>query len=122
VQVGERAFDPGLTLIDDPLLDARPGSRPLDDEGVPSVRTVVVESGVVKGLLYDIESATRVRGTSVCMTFGQNGTPPLSPAIPTLVADFVDVYELGSGGRWLIRERHIHRIFVDPANTGPVGR
>jgi ketosteroid isomerase-like protein len=74
------------------------------------------------GLKLDIESATRARGTSVCMTFGQNGTPPLAPAIPTLVADFVDVYELGADGRWRIRERHIHRIFVDPANTGPLGQ
>ncbi len=74
-QVGQRAFDPGLTLIDDPLLDARPGSRPLDDEGVPSARTVVVESGVVKGLLYDIESATRAgtrsTGHSRRSTFGR---------------------------------------------------
>jgi hypothetical protein len=74
------------------------------------------------GLKLDIESAQRARGTSVCMTFGQNGTPPLSPAIPTLVADFVDVYELGANSRWRIRERHIHRIFVDPANTGPLGQ
>jgi hypothetical protein len=74
------------------------------------------------GLKLDIESAQRSRGTSVCMTFGQNGTPPLSPAIPTLVADFVDVYELGANSRWRIRERHIHRIFVDPANTGPLGQ
>jgi PmbA protein len=58
-RVGQRAFDPGLTIVDDPTLDARPGSRPLDDEGVPSARTVVVESGVVKGLLYDLETATR---------------------------------------------------------------
>lgn len=58
-QVGRRAFDPGLTIVDDPLLDARPGSRPLDDEGVPSARTTVVESGVVKGLLYDLETAAR---------------------------------------------------------------
>jgi hypothetical protein len=74
------------------------------------------------GLKLDIESAQRARGTSVCMTFGQNGTPPLSPAIPTLVADFVDVYERGADSRWRIRERHIHRIFVDPANTGPLGQ
>lgn len=58
-RLGHRAFDPGLTLVDDPTLDARPGSRPLDDEGIPSARTVVVESGVVRGLLYDLETATR---------------------------------------------------------------
>jgi hypothetical protein len=74
------------------------------------------------GLKLDIESATRARGTSVCMTFGQYGEPPLSPAIPTLVADFVDAYVCGDDGRWRFKERHIHRIFVAPDNTGPIGQ
>ena len=73
------------------------------------------------GLKLDIESATRARGTSVCMTFGQYGEPPLSPAIPTLVADFIDAYVRGEDGKWRFRERHIHRIFVASDNTGPVG-
>ena len=56
------------------------------------------------------------------MTFGQYGEPPLSPAIPTLVADFVDAYVRGDDGRWRFQERHIHRIFVDAANAGPLGQ
>ena len=63
----------------------------------------------------------RARGTSVCMTFGQYGEPPLSPAIPTLVADFVDAYVRGADGKWRFKERHIHRIFVAPDNSGPLG-
>jgi SnoaL-like domain len=74
------------------------------------------------GLKLDIESATHARGTSVSLTFGQYGQPPLSPAIPTLVADFVDAYVCGEDGRWRFQERHIHRIFVDPGNTGPLGQ
>lgn len=74
------------------------------------------------GLKIEIESATKARGTSVCMTFGQYGTPPLSPAIPTLVADFVDSYVLCPDGRWRFKERHIHRIFVAPDNMGPIGQ
>jgi hypothetical protein len=74
------------------------------------------------GLRLDIESATRARGTCVCMTFGQNGTAPLAPAIPILVADFVDLYVCGSDGRWRFRERHIHRIFVDSLASGPLGQ
>jgi hypothetical protein len=74
------------------------------------------------GLRLEIESATRARGTSVCMTFGQYGEPPLSPAIPTLVADFVDVYVRGDDGKWRFQERHIHRIFVAPDNAGPIGQ
>jgi len=74
------------------------------------------------GLKVDIESATRARGTSVCMTFAAYGDPPLTPAIPTLVADFVDEYLRGDDGRWRIKERHIHRIFVAPDNPGPIGQ
>jgi len=74
------------------------------------------------GLKLDIESATRARGTSVCITFAAYGEPPLSPAIPTLVADFVDQYVRGDDGRWRFEERHIHRIFVAPDNPGPIGQ
>jgi SnoaL-like domain len=74
------------------------------------------------GLKLEIDSATHARGTSVSLTFGQYGEPPLSPAIPTLVADFVDEYVCGDDGRWRFKERHIHRIFVAPDNTGPLGQ
>jgi PmbA protein len=74
-RIGERVFDPALTLIDDPLLDARPGSRPFDDDGVPSARMSVVEAGIVRGLLYDVESAaragTRSTGHAHRSTFGR---------------------------------------------------
>ena len=73
------------------------------------------------GLKLDIESRDRATGTSVCMTFGQNGLPPLAPALPILVADFNDIYVRCDDGRWRIRERHIERIFVDPQSSGPVG-
>ena len=74
------------------------------------------------GLKVTIEDASHARGTSVCMTFGQSGAPPLTPAIPTLVADFDDVYVRGADGRWRFQERHIRRIFVDPQNAGPMGQ
>ena len=74
------------------------------------------------GLKLTIESATKARGTSVCMTFGAYGEPPLSPAVPALVADFVDAYERGADGQWRFKERHIHRIFVAPDNSGPLGQ
>jgi hypothetical protein len=74
------------------------------------------------GLRIEIETKNRARGGCVCMTFGAYGTPPIEPAIPILVADFQDVYVRGTDGKWRIKERHIHRIFVAPNNTGPVGQ
>ena len=76
---------------------------------------------VASGLRLYIESGERAHGTSVCMTFGQDGEPPRAPALPILVADFDDVYVRCDDGRWRFKERHITRIFVDPQTSGPVG-
>jgi len=75
---------------------------------------------LTSGLRIEIESATRARGTSVCLSFAGDGLPPL-PAVPFLVADFDDVYVRSADGRWRFDERHIHRVFVGGANTGPTG-
>jgi PmbA protein len=56
---GSPTFTASLTLTDDPLLDGRAGSRPVDDEGVPSRSTPLVVQGQVCGLIYDLESAGR---------------------------------------------------------------
>jgi hypothetical protein len=60
-------------------------------------------------------------GKSVCMTFASDGPPPISPATPFLVADFIDEYQLCEDGRWRISKRHIERIFTAADNKGPVG-
>lgn len=54
---GERMFDPRFSLVDDALLDWRAGSRPVDDECVPSRRTPLVEDGCVAGFAWDLETA-----------------------------------------------------------------
>jgi PmbA protein len=56
-KVGQLVFDKSFSLHDDPTVAFRPGSRPCDDEGVPSRRTPLVSHGVVKGFLYDLQTA-----------------------------------------------------------------
>jgi PmbA protein len=56
-KVGSLVFDKNLSLHDDPTIGYRPGSRPCDDEGVPSQRTPLIEGGVVAGFLYDLQTA-----------------------------------------------------------------
>jgi PmbA protein len=63
-KVGERVFDPAFTLADDPLTAGRSASRPIDDECVPSRVTPLVERGVVKGFMYDLETAARAGAAS----------------------------------------------------------
>jgi len=57
---GSRAYSESFTLHDDALAAGRPGSRPVDDEGVPSKRLALVEQGSVEGFIYDLETASRV--------------------------------------------------------------
>ena len=63
-KVGERAFDPRFSLTDDPLRPGRPNSRPVDDECVPSQVTRLVERGVAKRFIYDLETAARAKARS----------------------------------------------------------
>jgi hypothetical protein len=76
---------------------------------------------IYSGLTFSIADARHAAGHSVCLSFAQDGMPPL-PATPFLVADFDDVYLRCDDGRWRFRERRITRIFVGASNTGPVGQ
>ncbi len=56
-KLGQQVFDKKLRLWDDPTVTYRPGSRPCDDEGVPSQRTSLIEQGKVSHFLYDLQTA-----------------------------------------------------------------
>jgi PmbA protein len=74
-KAGERVFDERFSITDDPLVPGRPDSRPVDDEAVPSRRLPLVERGVVRGFVYDLETAARAAtastGHGVRGTFGK---------------------------------------------------
>lgn len=63
-KVGEQVFDTRLSIIDDPVAPNGPASRPLDDECVPSARTALVERGIVRAFVYDLETAARAKARS----------------------------------------------------------
>ncbi len=54
---GEKIAADCVTLTDDPTTDFGFGSRAFDAEGVAGRRTVVVENGTLKTLLYNLETA-----------------------------------------------------------------
>jgi PmbA protein len=76
-KIGQVCFDAAFTLTDDPLISRRLGSRPADDEGVPSARTTLVENGVLRAFVYDLETAARAgtlsTGHGRRSTFGKPG-------------------------------------------------
>ena len=56
-RLGQQVFDKKLWLWDDPTIAYRPGSRPCDDEGVPSQHTPLIKQGTVANFLYDLQTA-----------------------------------------------------------------
>ena len=59
-KVGEKIFDDRVILVDDGLHATSPGSQPVDDEGVTSQRTVLVDRGVLKGFIHDLHTASKM--------------------------------------------------------------
>ncbi len=57
---GTQVASDQVTLIDDPLLQRAPGSRPFDGEGLPSRKTIVVDRGVLTTFLLDSYSARKL--------------------------------------------------------------
>ncbi len=92
-RVGEQVFDTRLSISDDPLAPQGPASRPFDDECVASTATCLVEGGIVRAFVYDLETATRAKtrttGNGRRGIFGKPGirytnlivgdAPPLRP-------------------------------------------
>ena len=92
---GERVLAPELSIWDDATIEYRPGSRFCDDEGVPSRRIPLIQSGVVLNFLYDLQTAG-LAGTESTGSAGRAlGSLP-APAISALIiregdAEFEDM-------------------------------
>lgn len=52
-RIGERIAAKGVTVVDDGSLPGRIGSLGVDDEGTPGARTVLIEDGILTGLMQD---------------------------------------------------------------------
>ncbi|MFQ5906816.1 MAG: TldD/PmbA family protein, partial [bacterium] len=56
-RVGESIVGEEVTIWDDGLLECGIGSSPMDAEGVPSTRSPLIEDGVLKGYIFDLQTA-----------------------------------------------------------------
>jgi PmbA protein len=59
-RIGEEIFAPSFSLIDDGTMDGGLSSRLYDDQGVVCRRTPLIEKGVLREYLLDLESAHRL--------------------------------------------------------------
>ena len=58
--MGKRVAAPGVTIVDDGSIAHRRGSLSVDDEGTPTSRTVLIEDGIMVGLMHDRLSARKM--------------------------------------------------------------
>jgi predicted Zn-dependent protease len=58
-RLGERMFDEKLSLLDDALAPGRPGSRPIDDDGVVSRLVPLIERGRLMNFVADLQVGVR---------------------------------------------------------------
>ncbi|HXX54428.1 MAG TPA: TldD/PmbA family protein [Thermodesulfovibrionales bacterium] len=56
---GEEVINPLVSIVDDGLMEHKLGSRPFDDEGVPSRSKYLIENGVLHGFLYNVYTARK---------------------------------------------------------------
>ena len=76
-RIGELVGHPGLTLIDDPTDPRAYGAAAYDAEGLACRRNVLIDSGVLRGFLYDTVAGSRagVPSTGSAVRGGFAGTP-----------------------------------------------
>jgi PmbA protein len=78
---GERIGSSLLSIVDDPLVPGRRGSRPFDGEGVRSQRNELFREGVFNGFLFDSYSGRRTgHATTGSAARGVEGLPSPAPA------------------------------------------
>ncbi len=90
-RLGELVFDTEFTLWDDATLDYCLASSPCDDEGVPSERLSLIESGVVSHFFYDLQTAALAGVESTGSGRRASGTGQVKPAISSLVIKEGDI-------------------------------
>jgi len=70
-----------INIIDSGLIDGRLGSRPVDAEGVPTKTKILVEQGVLRGLLYNTYTAKKDgrQSTGNAVRSGSGSLPSVGP-------------------------------------------
>ena len=62
--LGEQVLPEGMSLIEDPHLPRKSGSRPFDAEGLATQRRAIVDNGVLTGWTLDLATARKLNMTS----------------------------------------------------------
>jgi PmbA protein len=58
-KLGQMVASPSLTIVDDPLIEFGSRTSAFDNEGVPRKVTPLIEKGVLRNFIYDLDTAGR---------------------------------------------------------------
>jgi PmbA protein len=58
-KLGQQIASPSLTIMDDPFIDYGPRTSAFDNEGVARKVTPIIEKGVLRNFIYDLDTAGR---------------------------------------------------------------
>ena len=75
--LGEAYFAPNVTVVDNPHLDFCPGACDLDSAGIPTRPCTIIDHGVIRMFLYDLDTA----GLAGAQPTGHSGCSPYSPEL-----------------------------------------
>jgi PmbA protein len=78
---GDLVLSDRLNIIDSGLLDGKLGSKPVDDEGVPTSHKILIEKGILNGYLYNTCTAKKdgIASTGNAVRGGFTGIPTVGP-------------------------------------------
>jgi PmbA protein len=80
--MGQRVASEAVTLVDDGRLLDGPSAAPVDDEGVPTTRTAVIEAGTLRSFLHNTATARRggASSTGNASRPSYRGIPGVAPS------------------------------------------
>jgi PmbA protein len=112
-RIGERCLDEKISISDDPL-DPAGLPRAFDFEGVPKEHVRLIENGVLRGTVWDLEAAAqagdsaRSTGSAAPPALRRWGPLPFALAIAPGAADSVDeLVELVGDGIYVTRLHYL---------------
>jgi len=92
-RLGERVLDDRITIRDDATVPHGPSSCPLDTEGVPTRRVALIEGGVLKGYLLDLQTAALLGLQSTGNGYRSYASQPAPESSNTIVEGGADACE-----------------------------
>ena len=126
-KVGEKILDERISLVDDPHYAGAILSCPFDDEGTPTRRTPLVEKGVFRHFLTDLNAASKIGVTPTGHGFRERilekektyGASP-NPDVSNLVLEPGDMTVPGMRGETgtAVEIHHITGILLGDMTNG----